>query len=128
MPFRSRRGHHGAAEQEQPAGQHGRRVAEAVERDRGRGPGPGPGPGDQEKRQAQVRTAGRNSPLRRTGPDLHDEVALWQADDFWQCAMYATAACIRAIALDTRVIISMFFSKKLSEDHPCVWRYTAEGR
>ena len=80
MPFRSREGHHGAAEQEQAAGQHGRRVAEAAERDRGRGPGPG----DQEKRQAQVRTAGRSSPLRRTGPDLHDEVASWQADDFSQ--------------------------------------------
>jgi hypothetical protein len=33
-----------------------------------------------------------------TGPDLLDEVASWQADDFWQCAMYAAVACIRAAA------------------------------
>jgi hypothetical protein len=33
-----------------------------------------------------------------TEPDLLDEVAAWQADDFWQCAMYAAIACIRAAA------------------------------
>jgi hypothetical protein len=27
-------------------------------------------------------------------PDLLDEVAWWQTDDFWQCAMYAAAAFI----------------------------------
>jgi hypothetical protein len=31
-----------------------------------------------------------------TEPDLLDEVASWQADDFWQYAMYAAAAYIRA--------------------------------
>jgi len=31
-----------------------------------------------------------------TEPDLLDEVALWQTDDFWQYAMYAAVAYIRA--------------------------------
>ncbi len=29
---------------------------------------------------------------------LLDEVAAWQTDDFWQYAMYAAVACIRAAA------------------------------
>ena len=33
-----------------------------------------------------------------TEPDLLDEVASWQADDFWQYAVYAAVACIRAAA------------------------------
>jgi hypothetical protein len=33
-----------------------------------------------------------------TEPDLLDEVAWWQADDFWQYAMYAAVAYIRAVA------------------------------
>ena len=33
-----------------------------------------------------------------TEPDLLDEVASWQADDFWQHAMYAAVAYIRAAA------------------------------
>jgi len=33
-----------------------------------------------------------------TEPDLLDEVASWQADDFWQYAMYAAVACIGAAA------------------------------
>jgi hypothetical protein len=33
-----------------------------------------------------------------TGPDLLDEVAWWQADDFWQYALFAAVACIRAAA------------------------------
>ena len=31
-------------------------------------------------------------------PDLLDEVVSWQADDFWQYAMYAAVAYIRAAA------------------------------
>jgi hypothetical protein len=31
-------------------------------------------------------------------PDLLDEVAWWQTDDFWQYAMYAAVAYIRAAA------------------------------
>jgi hypothetical protein len=31
-----------------------------------------------------------------TEPDLLDEVAWWQADDFWQYALFAAAAYIRA--------------------------------
>jgi hypothetical protein len=34
----------------------------------------------------------------RTEPDLLDEVAWWQTDDFWQYALFAAAACIRAAA------------------------------
>ena len=33
-----------------------------------------------------------------TEPDLLDEVASWQADDFWEYAMYAAVAYIRAAA------------------------------
>jgi len=33
-----------------------------------------------------------------TEPDLLDEVAWWQTDDFWQYAMYAAVAYIRAAA------------------------------
>jgi hypothetical protein len=33
-----------------------------------------------------------------TEPDLLDEVAYWQTDDFWQYAMYAAVAYIRAAA------------------------------
>jgi hypothetical protein len=33
-----------------------------------------------------------------TEPDLLDEVASWQTDDFWQYAMYAAVAFIRAAA------------------------------
>jgi len=33
-----------------------------------------------------------------TEPDLLDEVASWQADDFWQYAMYAAVAYVRAAA------------------------------
>jgi hypothetical protein len=33
-----------------------------------------------------------------TEPDLLDEVASWQADDFWQYAMYAAIGYIRAAA------------------------------
>jgi len=33
-----------------------------------------------------------------TEPDLHDEVAWWQTDDFWQYALYAAVAYIRAAA------------------------------
>jgi hypothetical protein len=33
-----------------------------------------------------------------TEPDLLDEVAWWQTDDFWQYALYAAVAFIRAVA------------------------------
>jgi hypothetical protein len=33
-----------------------------------------------------------------TEPDLLEEVAYWQTDDFWQYAMYAAVAYIRAAA------------------------------
>jgi hypothetical protein len=31
-------------------------------------------------------------------PDLPDEVAWWQGGDFWQYALFAAVACIRAAA------------------------------
>jgi hypothetical protein len=33
-----------------------------------------------------------------TDPDLLEEVAWWQIDDFWQYALFATVAYIRAAA------------------------------
>ena len=33
-----------------------------------------------------------------TEPDLLDEVAWWQTDGFWQYALFAAVACIRAAA------------------------------
>ncbi len=33
-----------------------------------------------------------------TDPDLLDEVAWWQTDDFWQYALFAAVACVRAAA------------------------------
>ena len=33
-----------------------------------------------------------------TEPDLLDEVAWWQTDDFWQYALFAAVAYIRAAA------------------------------
>ena len=38
-----------------------------------------------------------------TEPDLLDEVAWWQTDDFWQYALYAAAAFIRAAASQANV-------------------------
>jgi hypothetical protein len=38
-----------------------------------------------------------------TEPDLLDEVAWWQTDDFWQYALFATVAYIRAAASRTGV-------------------------
>jgi hypothetical protein len=40
------------------------------------------------------------------GPDLLDEVAWWQADDFWQYAMYAAAALIGLAASRAGVPVS----------------------
>jgi hypothetical protein len=39
-------------------------------------------------------------------PDLLDEVAWWQTDDFWQYAMYAAAAFIGLAADRTGVPVS----------------------
>jgi hypothetical protein len=33
-----------------------------------------------------------------TEPDVLNEVAWWQTDDFWQYALFAAVACIRAAA------------------------------
>ena len=33
-----------------------------------------------------------------TEPDLLEEVGWWQTDDFWQYALFAAVACIRAAA------------------------------
>ncbi len=41
-----------------------------------------------------------------TEPDLLDEVASWQTDDFWQYSLYAAVAFIRAAASRTGVPVS----------------------
>ena len=53
--------------------------------------------------EAPVRGAGRSSPPGGTEPDLLDEVAWWQTDDFWQYALFAAVAYIRAAASRTGV-------------------------
>jgi hypothetical protein len=50
------------------------------------------------KREASVRSLGRSGRPWGIEPDLVDEVAAWQTDDFWQYAMYAAVAYIRAAA------------------------------
>jgi hypothetical protein len=40
-----------------------------------------------------------------TEPDLLEEVAYWQADDFWQYAMYAAVAYVRAAANRAGVLL-----------------------
>ena len=41
-----------------------------------------------------------------TDPDLLDEVAWWQSDDFWQYALFAAVAYVRAAASRARVPLS----------------------
>jgi hypothetical protein len=41
-----------------------------------------------------------------TEPDLLDEVARWQADDFWRYALFAAVAYIRAAASRAGVPVS----------------------
>ena len=44
-----------------------------------------------------------------TEPDLLDEVAWWQTDDFWQYALYAAVAYIRAAASRAGVPVHQAF-------------------
>jgi hypothetical protein len=41
-----------------------------------------------------------------TEPDLLDEVAWWQTDDFWRYALFAAIACLRAAASRAGVPVS----------------------
>lgn len=51
-----------------------------------------------------------------TEPDLLDEVAYWQTDDFWQYAMYAAAAYIRAAA--NRAGVPVHQACRELDEHP----------
>jgi hypothetical protein len=51
-----------------------------------------------------------------TEPDLLDEVAFWQADDFWQYALYAGVAFIRAAA--SRVGVPVRQACQNLDQHP----------
>ena len=51
-----------------------------------------------------------------TEPDLLDEVASWQADDFWQYAVYAAVAYIRAAASRASVPVRQACQDLI--DHP----------
>ena len=54
-----------------------------------------------------------------TEPDLLDEVAWWQADDFWQYALFAAVACIRAAASRAGVPVRRAFQDLTqSPGHP----------
>jgi hypothetical protein len=50
-----------------------------------------------------------------TEPNLLDEVASWQTDNFWQHAMYAAAAYIRAAS---RIGISVPQAYQELDEHP----------
>lgn len=52
----------------------------------------------QEKRKLQFAVLTAAALRGGTEPDLLDEVAWWQTDDFWQYALYAAVAYIRAAA------------------------------
>ncbi len=49
-------------------------------------------------REGGIAMSGLSSSRGGTEPDLLDEVAWWQTDDFWQYALYAAVAYIRAAA------------------------------
>ena len=59
-----------------------------------------------------------------TEPDLPNEVAWWQSNDFWQYAMYAAVACIRAAASRAGVPVRQT-CQDLNEraDHPAPCRF-----
>jgi hypothetical protein len=53
-----------------------------------------------------------------TEPDLLDEVAWWQTDDFWQYALYAATAYIRAAAGRTGVPVRQVCQELAPRDGP----------
>ena len=59
-----------------------------------------PRPGNTKLRYAVLATAALHGGAE---PDLLDEVAWWQTDDFWQYALFAVVAYIRAAASRTGV-------------------------
>ncbi len=53
-----------------------------------------------------------------TEPDLLGEVAWWQTDDFWQYALYAAVAYIRAAAGRAGVSVRQACQELAQRDHP----------
>jgi hypothetical protein len=53
-----------------------------------------------------------------TEPDLLDEVAWWQTDDFWQYALYAAVAYIRAAAERAGVPVGQVCQELAQRDGP----------
>ena len=53
-----------------------------------------------------------------TEPDLLDEVAWWQTDDFWQYALYAAVAYIRAAAERAGVPVRQVCHELAQRDSP----------
>jgi hypothetical protein len=53
-----------------------------------------------------------------TEPDLLDEVAWWQTDDFWQYALYAAVAYIRAAAGRAGVPVHQACRQLAQRDNP----------
>ena len=51
-------------------------------------------------------------------PDLLDEVAWWQTDDFWQYALYAAVAYIRAAAGRSGVPVRQAYQELAQRDGP----------
>jgi hypothetical protein len=59
---------------------------------------PGRAFGGRQDNKLQLATLAAAALRGGTEPDLLDEVAGWQADDFWQYALYTAVAYIRAAA------------------------------
>jgi hypothetical protein len=53
-----------------------------------------------------------------TEPDLLDEVAWWQTDDFWQYALYAAVAYLRAAASRAGVSVGRVCQELAQRDGP----------
>ena len=53
-----------------------------------------------------------------TEPDLLDEVAWWQTDDFWQYALYTAVAYIRAAASRASVPVRQVCQELAQRDGP----------
>jgi hypothetical protein len=70
-----------------------------------------------------------------TEPDLLDKVAWWQTDDFWQYALFATVAYIRAAASRAGVPVlqacrtcpSVPATRRHSEQFGLLWKRSSDG-
>ena len=69
-------------------------------------------------REGGIAMSGLSSSRGGTEPDLLDEVAWWQTDDFWQYALYAAVAYIRAAASRAGVPVRRVCQELAQRDGP----------